>query len=309
MSPDGGGDAGGGGAGEPVEHTGIVVVDKEPGLTSHDVVARCRRIFGQRRVGHAGTLDPDATGVLLVGLGRATRLLRYLSALPKSYVGQVVLGSSTATLDDSGEVVARFDMSGVDLEAVHRAAATLTGDIEQVPPMVSAVKVGGQPLHKLARQGVEVERRARPVTVHRFEVAWSADPGVLDVDVECSSGTYVRVLADDLGRLLGGGAHLRRLRRTAVGPFTADQARQLDALGAADVRPPADAVVHLERVTVSDEVARLVGFGRVLERDGLGLGPAGDGPWALVDGGGALLAVYESAGPSRVKPSVVLAAH
>jgi tRNA pseudouridine55 synthase len=185
--------------------------------------------------------------------------------------------------------------------------------------MVSAVKVGGRPLHELARQGIEVERRPRPVTVHRFDVAWSDEPGVLDVEVECSSGTYVRVLADDLGRSLGGGAHLRRLRRTAVGLFTVDQARRLDALGPADVRPPADAVSHLATVRVTDEVARLVGYGRVLERDDVGGGAGGagaaggsgglvgDGPWALVDSGGSLLAVYEATGPSRVKPSVVLA--
>ncbi|HLX88911.1 MAG TPA: tRNA pseudouridine(55) synthase TruB, partial [Acidimicrobiales bacterium] len=172
--------------------TGMVVVDKEPGWTSHDVVARCRRIFGQRRVGHAGTLDPDATGVLLVGLGRFTRMLRYLTALGKSYDGEVVLGVATSTLDASGEVVGRWDMSGVDVADAQAAAAAFTGTVLQVPPMVSARKVQGRRLHELARAGVEVEREARPVTVDRFDVEAGDEPGVLRVSVDCSTGTYVR---------------------------------------------------------------------------------------------------------------------
>ena len=143
----------------PSRVIGLVVVDKEAGWTSHDVVARCRRIFGQRRVGHAGTLDPDATGVLLVGLGRATRLLRFLTALPKTYEAEVVLGTATSTLDASGEVTGTWDMDAVTLAEVREAAAPLTGPIDQVPPMVSALKVGGRRLHALAREGVEVERR------------------------------------------------------------------------------------------------------------------------------------------------------
>ncbi|MHB8594849.1 MAG: tRNA pseudouridine(55) synthase TruB, partial [Acidimicrobiales bacterium] len=157
--------------------TGMVVVDKEAGWTSHDVVARCRRTFGQRRVGHAGTLDPDATGVLLVGLGRFTRMLRFLTALGKSYEAEVVLGVSTSTLDASGEVTGRWDMSDVDLDAVVFAAAALTGRVLQVPPMVSARKVGGRRLHELARAGIEVEREARTVTVSRFDVGPGDEDG------------------------------------------------------------------------------------------------------------------------------------
>ena len=174
---------------------GLVVVDKPAGWTSHDAVARCRKVFGQKKVGHAGTLDPDATGILLVGLGRATRLLRFLTALPKTYVGEVVLGTETSTLDAAGDVTATHVMDGVTLEQARAAASALTGDILQVPPMVSAVKVGGQRLHALARKGEEVEREARPVTVHRFVVDMTDDPLVLRVEVECSSGTYIRVLA------------------------------------------------------------------------------------------------------------------
>jgi tRNA pseudouridine55 synthase len=282
----------------------MVVVDKAAGWTSHDVVAQCRRIFGQRRVGHAGTLDPDATGVLLVGLGRATRLLRFLSVLRKSYTGEVVLGTATSTLDASGEVVGSWDMSQVSLEDARRAALALTGDIEQVPPMVSAVKVGGRPLHKLARQGVEVERLPRPVTVHRFDVSVSAEPGVLSVEVECSSGTYVRVLADDLGRALGGGAHLRNLRRTSVGSFTVAQARPLEELGPGDVVSPADALAHLGSVTVAPDVAGQVVHGAILDRTVFEV--TGDGPWSVLDDAGVLLAVYQATGPSRLRPAVVL---
>ena len=149
---------------------GLAVVDKPAGMTSHDVVARCRRLFGQKKVGHAGTLDPDATGVLVVGLGRATRLLQFQSGLPKCYTAEVVLGVATTTLDAAGEVTGRWDQRHVTLDDARRAAAQFTGTIWQVPPMVSAVKVGGRRLHQLARQGVEVERAPRQVTVTRFSV-------------------------------------------------------------------------------------------------------------------------------------------
>ncbi len=285
--------------------TGLVVVDKEAGWTSHDAVARCRRIFGQRRVGHAGTLDPDATGVLLVGLGRATRLLRFLTALEKSYTCEIVLGVATDTLDSSGNEVARFDMSAVTVDDARGAAAALTGPILQVPPMVSAVKVGGQRLHALARQGIEVERAARPVTVHRFDVQPGPDPGVLRAEVTCSSGTYVRVLAADLGQALGGGAHLRNLRRTSVGSFTEAEARPLALLDPSAVLTPAQALRDLDRVLVGSDVARLVARGHPLDR--VPLGATGDGPWALVDDQGSLLGVYEATESDRVRPVVVMA--
>jgi len=286
--------------------SGLAVVDKEAGWTSHDVVARCRRIFGQRRVGHAGTLDPDATGVLLVGLGRATRLLRFLTALEKHYVGEVVLGTATSTLDASGDVVAVSDMSSVTLEEARAAAATLTGPIQQVPPMVSAVKVGGQRLHKLAREGKEVERAPRPVIVHRFDVAATDEPGILRIEVDCSSGTYVRVLADDLGTALGGHGHLRHLRRIAVGSFTVDKAHPVDALAETDVLSPAEALRDLDRVAVDAEVVRLIERGLALDKDALGV--TGNGPWALLDAAGDLLAVYQPTSTQRLKPAVVLAA-
>ncbi len=205
---------------KPATVHGLAVVDKPAGITSHDVVGMIRRQLGERRVGHAGTLDPDATGVLLIGVGSATRLLRFLTALGKTYTAEVVLGTETSTLDDSGEVTAVHDMSGVTSEQVRQAVVEhLTGPILQVPPMVSALKVGGRRLHELAREGIEVDRAPRPVTVHRFEVEPTDDPAVYRIEVVCSSGTYVRTLAADLGALLGGGGHLRRLRRTASGSF------------------------------------------------------------------------------------------
>lgn len=290
----------------PAERLGVVVVDKEPGWTSHDVVAQVRRIFGQRRVGHAGTLDPDATGILVVGVGRATRLLRFVTALPKTYTAEVVLGTATDTLDSSGEVVGEWDMSGVTLARVQAAAAALTGEIEQIPPMVSAVKVGGRRLHTLARQGLDVDRAPRPVTVHRFEVAVGEDPGVYRVEVECSSGTYVRVLAADLGTVLGGGAHLRRLRRTRVGSFAEADARPLATLDVDALLTPADALRDLEAVTVEPDMAVLVARGLPLDK--VPLGASGNGPWSLLDGDGRLLAVYEATGSDRIRPAVVLAA-
>jgi tRNA pseudouridine55 synthase len=281
----------------PTTH-GLAVVDKPAGVTSHDVVGMLRKRFDERQVGHAGTLDPDATGVLLVGVGKATRLLRFLTALGKTYTADVVLGTSTSTLDSSGDVTGSFDMSAVTLDMARVAAAEhLTGPIMQIPPMVSALHVDGKRLHELAREGIEVERQPRPVTVYSFEVDATDDPSVLRVEVRCSAGTYVRSLADDLGRLLGGGAHLRNLRRTAVGSF--GEAEALPP-GECELMSPIDALRDYQRVAVDDAAADMIRHGRVLDRF------AGDGPWAVVDQQGSLLAVYESFG-AAAKPAVVIA--
>jgi tRNA pseudouridine55 synthase len=208
-----------------------------------------------------------------------------------------VLGTQTSTLDSSGDVLATFDMSAVTIDDARRAVAEhLVGDIEQIPPMVSAIRVDGKRLHELAREGIEVERDPRPVTIHRFEVADWTEPGVLAIEVECSAGTYIRTLADDLGRLLGGGAHLRNLRRTHVGAFTIAEAGPPDECG---LLPVASAVRSLTPVTVDDEVSALVANGRVLDAWD------GEGPWAVFDAAGELLAVYE-AFRGQAKPSVVL---
>jgi tRNA pseudouridine55 synthase len=287
---------------------GLAVVDKEPGWTSHDVVAKLRGILGTRRIGHSGTLDPDATGVLLVGVGRMTRLLRFLDGLPKEYTAEVVLGTETDTLDASGDPVAHHDMGAITLDDVRRAVAErFVGEIEQVPPMVSAVKVAGRRLHELARAGVEVDRAPRTVTVHRFEVGEPVGQGVYPITVSCSSGTYVRVLAADLGTALGGGAHLRNLRRTAIGGFDAAQARPLEEVTAESLLEPAAALAHVPAVSVDSATAADVGHGKVLSADRLGT--AGSGPWRVLDADGALLAVYEPHRPGTVKPAVVIAPH
>jgi tRNA pseudouridine55 synthase len=210
-----------------------------------------------------------------------------------------VLGVETSTLDDSGEVVARHDMRDVTVDAAREvAAAHLTGPILQVPPMVSALHVRGRRLHELAREGIEVEREPRPVVVHRFDIDSTEDPMVLRIAVECSSGTYVRSLAADLGRLLGGGAHVRRLRRTAVGSFDEQDARALDQ---AELLPPAEALRDYEQVIVDDDTVKLISHGRALPPF------SGDGPWAVLGPDGDLIAVYEAA-EGQAQPAVVLSA-
>jgi tRNA pseudouridine55 synthase len=289
---------------------GFAVLDKAAGWTSHDVVAKSRGILRTRKIGHAGTLDPDATGVLVLGVGHATRLLRFCTELGKRYVGEIVFGVETSTLDAAGEVRARHDMRSLTVDEVREAATSFVGDIEQIPPMVSAVKVDGVRLHALARQGIEIERAARPVHVSRFVL----EPMGADADgnpvyrahVDCSSGTYIRTLADDLGHVLGGGAHLRALRRTAVGGFTLDRAVGIDALSVDDVVSPAEGMAQFGLREVDDEVAALVAHGRVLPRSTLGV--EGDGPWPLCDRAGRLLAMYEAHRDDTVKPAVVIPA-
>jgi tRNA pseudouridine55 synthase len=290
-------------------HDGLVVVDKPGGCTSHDVVARLRRVYGQRRVGHAGTLDPDATGVLLVGLGRATRLLRFLQDQGKRYRGDVVFGVATSTLDAAGDVLDRRPLP-VSREQLAAVIPRFVGDVQQVPPMVSALKVGGRRLHDLARRGEEVERAPRPVRIESLTVE-AFEPGpypVATIVVECSTGTYVRSLAADLGAALGGCAHLGALRRLQVGSFTLDEAHPLDAVAADPDRvllPPAAAVRDLERIVVDAEQAGAVRHGMTFPCSTLD-GSLGPGPFAVVDPHGALLAVYERR-RAAVKPAVVLA--
>jgi tRNA pseudouridine55 synthase len=289
-------------------HDGLVVVDKPSGCTSHDVVARLRKIFGQRRVGHAGTLDPDATGVLLVGLGRATRLLRFLQSEGKAYRGRIVFGIATSTLDASGDTIDQRPML-LTREEVERATLRFLGDIEQVPPMVSAVKVGGRRLHQLARAGETVERAPRSIRVDRFDVE-AFEPGPYPettVLVECGSGTYIRSLAADLGALLGGCAHLAELRRLRVGSFSLDEARSLEDIAAdtdAAVLPMSAAVRGLETVSVDEEQARAITHGVAFACHALPI--VGAGPFAVLDPQGELLAVYERHG-GACKPAVVLA--
>ena len=218
---------------DPLATSGIVVVDKPAGLTSHDVVARLRRFFGTRKVGHAGTLDPMATGVLVAGIERGTKLLAHLVAEDKVYKTTIRLGASTTTDDAEGDVVDTHDASGVSDDAIHAEVSKLTGEIMQVPSKVSAIKIDGRRAHELVRAGEEVDIPARPVTIHAFELGEiRRHDGVIDVDarVHCSTGTYVRSLGRDLGAALGVGGHLIALRRHRVGSFSLDDARTLDEL-------------------------------------------------------------------------------
>jgi len=291
----------------PSPWNGLVLVDKEPGWTSHDVVAKARGVLGTRKVGHAGTLDPPATGLLLVGAGTMTRLLRYLTALPKTYAGEVVLGRETDTLDDTGTVTATYDMAEVTVDDVRAVADRLTGEILQVPPMVSAIKIDGKRLHELAREGKEVEREARPVTIHAFTVGEPVGDGVFPIEVTCSSGTYIRTLAADLGHALGGGAHLRNLRRTAAGSFRVEDAHLIgDVDPERDVLTPAQALRDLPTVVVDVPTAVDVGHGKPLHRSQLGIPETHPGPWAVESQDGVLLAVYVPHRAGTIKPEVVV---
>jgi tRNA pseudouridine55 synthase len=291
---------------------GIVVVDKPAGMTSHDVVARCRRIFSTRRVGHAGTLDPMATGVLVIGVDRATKILGLLTAASKSYAATVRLGQTTSTEDAEGELLQSVSAGHVSDEAIAAAIAGLRGEIEQVPSAVSAIKVEGRRAYRLVREGHAVELAARPVRIDRFEMRatrrevddCAGGLGVTDVDVEvdCSSGTYIRALARDLGAALGVGGHLTSLRRTRVGRFGLDRARSLDDL-AEEPRlnwtlDEACLLMFTRRDLSADEA--------VAAGNGRSLLPAGiEGVYAATDADGRVVALLRDEGP-RTKSVVVI---
>ena len=280
----------------PKQPSGLLLVDKPQGITSHDAVNKLRRAIGVRKVGHAGTLDPMATGLLVAGVGRATRLLRFLGSLPKVYEATIHLGVETSTLDATGEVLrkAPAHVSKTDLEV---ALTAFQGDIEQSPPAYSAVKVGGRRLYSAARMGEQLSaplRRVRIDTLHlrRF------DPPFADLLVECSGGTYIRSLAADIGNELGCGAHLAALRRTAVGSFRVEDAVPPDEPG--PLLPLERAVEHLPSVTLDEEEAKVVIHGCCL-------GPAGlTGPYRAMSPDERLIGIWRDDGPKAV-PEVVLA--
>lgn len=280
---------------------GLVVVDKPAGWTSHDVVGRVRRLAGTRKVGHAGTLDPMATGVLVLGVGRATRLLGHLQLADKEYLATLRLGQVTVTDDAEGDVLETTDAAAVTEADVRRGVLPLTGDIQQVPTAVSAIKVDGKRSYARVRAGEDVQLPARPVTVSTFEVtdvrrAEVDGSVVVDVDarVVCSSGTYVRALARDLGSALGVGGHLTALRRTRVGGFGLDVARTLDDLGRTWEHVDLDdaARAAFPSLDLDAGAAHEVRFGRALP----GVRLQGAGPVALFDPDGSFLALYEQRG-------------
>jgi tRNA pseudouridine55 synthase len=284
---------------------GLVVIDKPAGMTSHDVVARCRRIFSTRRVGHAGTLDPMATGVLVVGVDRATKILGLLSAASKSYAATIRLGQTTSTEDAEGELLCSVSAEHLTNEEIEAAVDGLRGDIEQVPSSVSAVKVGGRRAYRLVREGQTVELQPRPVRIDRFEVlaARPHDRLVdLDVEVDCSSGTYIRALARDVGGALGVGGHLTSLRRTSVGRFALGQAYALDDLAQ---RPRLSysldeaCLLVFPRRNLSAEEAEATSNGRSLSPAGIG------GIYAACDPDGRVMALLRDEG-ARTKSVVVI---
>jgi tRNA pseudouridine55 synthase len=290
-----------------VNADGLIVVDKPAGMTSHDVVARIRRLAKTRRVGHGGTLDPMATGVLIIGVNRATRLLTYVIGAEKSYAGTVRLGQTTITDDAEGEVTATISAAGVTDEAIHAGLAVQRGEIDQVPSAVSAIKINGQRAYKRVRDGEAVDIPARRVTVSRLDVLDIRREGEsvdVDIDVTCSSGTYIRAIARDLGTTLGVGGHLTALRRTSVGRMTLAEAATLEQLEerAPDVvsLPMADAARQAfpQRVATPDE-ARVLSHGGPLTPTGI------TGPYAVFDEAGQVIAIV-SERDGRARAEIVL---
>jgi tRNA pseudouridine55 synthase len=289
---------------------GFLLVDKEGGWTSHDVVAKCRGILGQRRIGHAGTLDPMATGLLVLGIGKATRLLRYVQDGMKQYLATIAFGVATDTLDADGAILDRepMDFGRSDLESV---AERFIGSISQIPPMVSAIKVDGRRLYDLAREGVEVERKPRTVQIDALDILDFA-PGQYpeaEISVTCGSGTYIRSLADDLAQALGGRAHLSALRRTGIGEHRVDDAVSIDVLQeledpASAVMPMATGLGTMATAAVSESALPGVSNGMVFAASAIGVESPGE--YKVVDDAGRLLAVYRSDGRSA-KPEVVVA--
>ena len=286
-------------------NAGLVIVDKPASMTSHDVVGRCRRIFGTRRVGHAGTLDPMATGVLVIGVDRATKILRLLTGASKSYAATILLGQTTSTEDTEGELLQDVSAEHLTEAAISAAIAGLRGDIMQVPSTVSAVKVGGQRAYRLAREGHTVELAARPVRIDRFELLALRRHGRLidlDVEVDCSSGTYIRALARDLGGALAVGGHLTALRRTRVGRFGLEQARLLDELAE---RPELSFTLDeaclqmFPRRHLTAEEADAAANGHTLTTAGI------DGIYAAHDADGRVVALLRDDG-ARTKSVVVI---
>ncbi len=297
---------------------GFYLIDKAPGWTSHDVVAKIRSTLKTKRVGHAGTLDPGASGLLIVGIGRATRLLRYFSNSTKEYTGRVVFGVSTDTLDNLGRPNCSGSIEGLSIETIKHGIARFIGDIDQIPPMVSAKKINGTKLYTLARQGIEIERQPVRVRVDRFELDGPLSHESVEIDgrtfnvaslpiaVTCSAGTFVRSLAHDLGRVVGFESHLRDLRRTKVGCLDVDQAIDVTKVAQDNLRPVNLVSCVLDQVQVDAEI-------EVEILNGVRLSPGTlerlpnyrPGPYAVVGSAGNLLGVYRSTDTHEV-PEVIL---
>ena len=284
------------------QKNGFVIVDKDPGWTSHDVVARTRKILDTRKVGHSGTLDPPATGVLILGVGKATRLLKFITDLPKRYTATMVLGKETSTLDAEGQVTFTQDPTGITLEALKSAASEYTGEILQIPPMVSAVKIDGKRLYELAREGKSIQREPRKIHIFDLAIELTPEEHVYELSVACGSGTYVRSLVSDIARSAGTVAHVGTLRRNAIGSFTESEADPIEGIKIIGL---SEGLRDYPRVLVNPKDAALVNVGKVFDKDHFALGDSA-GPWAFIDQQEELLAVYKPHRGSTIKPDVVI---
>ena len=282
--------------------SGFVVVDKEPGWTSHDVVARTRKKLNMRKVGHSGTLDPPATGVLILGIGKATRLLKYITDLPKRYTATMVLGAETSTLDAEGEITSTQSTEGVCLKNLQEAGTQFIGDILQIPPMVSAVKVEGKRLYEIAREGKEVERKPRSVSIYELSIEKTPEKDIYIISVTCGSGTYIRSLVSDIARAAGTVAHVGDLRRNAIGSFNESDASPIEEI---DIIGMIEGLKDYSQITVDQKDAALIRVGNVFEKTHFRLQGVPE-PWVFIDEQGNLLAVYKSHKGKTIKPDVVI---
>tara|TARA_B100001778_G_scaffold30673_1_gene22208 strand:- start:5049 stop:5927 length:879 start_codon:yes stop_codon:yes gene_type:complete len=280
---------------------GFAIVDKETGWTSHDVVAKARGVFGTKKIGHSGTLDPPASGVLILGLGKATRLLRFITDLPKEYEATMVIGAETSTLDADGEVLRRSD-NKPSLEELQAISVNFIGVINQIPPMVSAVKVQGKRLYEIAREGKEITRKPRKVKIHELSVSDGPESNVYTLKVKCGSGTYIRSLVSDIAQQAGSLGHVGTLRRTAIGSHNEIEASQVEK---AAIIKLTEGLKDYEMIQVDDTLRDRIKVGAVVKTEELSPSKP-QGPWAIVDSEQNLLAMYENFKTGMLKPAVVL---
>ena len=284
------------------DQSGFIVVDKEPGWTSHDVVARARKKLNTRKVGHSGTLDPPATGILILGVGRATRLLKFITDLPKRYTATMVLGTETTTLDAEGEITNVQSDIGVSLENLQQVATQFVGAILQTPPMVSAVKVDGKRLYEIAREGREIERKPRSVHVHHISIEHTSEKDIYKIHVTCGSGTYIRSLVSDIAQAAGTIAHVGSLRRNSIGSFNDSDANTIEEI---EVIRMESGLRDYSQIVVNEEDAALIRVGNVFQKNHFDLQGIPE-PWAFTDEQGKLLAVYKLHKGGTIKPDVVI---
>ncbi len=284
--------------------SGFIVVDKEPGWTSHDVVARARKKLNTRKVGHSGTLDPPATGILILGVGKATRLLKFITDLPKRYTATMVLGTETTTLDAEGEITNVQSSIGVSLKSLQQVATQFVGAILQTPPMVSAVKVDGKRLYEIAREGREIERKPRSVHVHHLSIEHTSEKDIYKIHVTCGSGTYIRSLVSDIAQAAGTIAHVGSLRRNSIGSFNDSDANTIEEIKVIGME---SGLRDYSQIVVNEADAALIRVGNVFQKNHFDLQGIPE-PWAFTDEQGKLLAVYKLHKGGTIKPDVVIPA-